>query len=188
MSVACVFKFQYQRKIRYARKTKRHYIIFWIIESFPLLVGFSPLKYFTLWKIHSIIRWPPRNLTGPRPRPPPPPRNRYVTRIFPVVPAHSLPNQLYGYPSLPIRFHAAERNICLKNIGQKLKPSYVAISTILSLSCLLFTSFLFLLLCFVFIYLRLQHFRYAHAYWLIGSYAAAYNTASLVLQDYPWNA
>ena len=164
-----------------------------IISFFELLNHFLCWLAFRLWNIvlcgkytqlsadHRVI-WPVPDLF------PPPPRNRYVTRIFPVVPAHSLPNQLYGYPSLPIRFHAAERNICLKNIGQKLKPSYVAISTILSLSCLLFTSFLFLLLCFVFIYLRLQHFRYAHAYWLIGSYAATYNTASLVLQDYPWNA
>ena len=45
-TVALSVAFSTKGQIRYARKTKRGDIIFSITELFPLLVRFSPLKYF----------------------------------------------------------------------------------------------------------------------------------------------
>ena len=75
-------------KYRYdLREKQRGMILFFsIIELFPMLVRFSPLKYLLCVKYTAIIRWPPHKVTtlqavrtsflGPRPRlspsPPPP--------------------------------------------------------------------------------------------------------------------
>ena len=44
--------FNTKKQIQYARKTKRHDIIFLTIDLFPPLVRFSPLKYLLCEKIH----------------------------------------------------------------------------------------------------------------------------------------
>lgn len=56
MTVDCILQFKYQRKnnLWYARKIKRHDIIFSVIELFPLPAHLSRLKYL-LWGNSAII-------------------------------------------------------------------------------------------------------------------------------------
>ena len=56
MTVACILQFKYQRtnNLWYARKIKRHDIIFSVIELFPLPAHLSHLKYL-LWGDSAII-------------------------------------------------------------------------------------------------------------------------------------
>ena len=114
-----------------------------------------------------------------------------------MVLAYSFPNQLFQVGSMQVtglifwRFLASIskrilsfyyrlrvsqkwRNCCI--IGQNVKRSYLGSSTILSLNCLMCTSFVLFLLCFVFIYHR--YFSYARAKRRTCSYTLLHNNFS----------
>ena len=114
-----------------------------------------------------------------------------------MVLAYSFPNQLFQVGSMQVtelifwsflasiskrilsfyyrlRVSKKCRNYCI--IGQNLNRSYMGSFTILSLNCLMCTSFALLLLCFVFIYLL--YFSYARAKRRTGSYTLLHNNFS----------
>ena len=114
-----------------------------------------------------------------------------------MVLAYSFPNQLFQVGSMQVtelifwsflasiskrilsfyyRLRVSQkcRNYCI--IGQNLNRSYMGSFTILSLNCLMCTSFALLLLCFVLIYLL--YFSYARAKRRTGSYTLLHNNFS----------